>query len=382
MKNKLFTLSVLSAMVFVSQLVNAQDLNVFDFYTSTDLDNPYSSVDAQNKPWSGNSHPDMANSATTSLFKWAGFSDPTTGDVVSSSNNEGIISFKNSGNAGDRFKGHIAFADAVKGKTLNLNLNSTRNGVAYFYGFQGAGGTIKFSTSNSYKWDVYFNSTSSFANTSGASYKIELTAESIFHSGGATFINNVDSDVTYSKTQIILKNGVTNSGNGRFTINKYKTGIMATAEDFNVGGKFYEHRDLTIERDVDFTFNGIGLNCGSAIKVEGNLTISGTSVINDFCIIDLGEDSTGTITFNKTLTLGASDIHLVNFRNEAIYLGQNLSGDISQFKVFNGTDWVSEVSLVDGYLFSDVLPQVPEPAEWAAIFGAVALGFAMYRRRK
>ena len=31
---------------------------------------------------------------------------------------------------------------------------------------------------------------------------------------------------------------------------------------------------------------------------------------------------------------------------------------------------------------SSVLVAVPEPAEWAMIFGCIALGFAVYRRRK
>lgn len=34
----------------------------------------------------------------------------------------------------------------------------------------------------------------------------------------------------------------------------------------------------------------------------------------------------------------------------------------------------------NGYLYNSGL--VPEPAEWAAIFGALALGLALYRRRK
>jgi hypothetical protein len=32
--------------------------------------------------------------------------------------------------------------------------------------------------------------------------------------------------------------------------------------------------------------------------------------------------------------------------------------------------------------FTTVLPSVPEPAEWAMIFGSLALGLAVYRRRK
>ena len=35
----------------------------------------------------------------------------------------------------------------------------------------------------------------------------------------------------------------------------------------------------------------------------------------------------------------------------------------------------------NGYLFNSALA-VPEPAEWAMIFGGIALGLAIYRRRK
>jgi len=47
-------------------------------------------------------------------------------------------------------------------------------------------------------------------------------------------------------------------------------------------------------------------------------------------------------------------------------------------KVIAG-DW----SLKDGFLsHSAFATAVPEPAEWAMIFGMLALGLAMYRRRK
>ena len=44
-----------------------------------------------------------------------------------------------------------------------------------------------------------------------------------------------------------------------------------------------------------------------------------------------------------------------------------------------GTDYMVEAT-EGGFYINTVA--VPEPAEWAMIFGAIALGFVAYRRRK
>ena len=54
-------------------------------------------------------------------------------------------------------------------------------------------------------------------------------------------------------------------------------------------------------------------------------------------------------------------------------------------RVAEGVDLSNVVwtnSLVDGYWALTGMQAVPEPAEWAMIFGGIALGFAIYRRRK
>ncbi len=54
----------------------------------------------------------------------------------------------------------------------------------------------------------------------------------------------------------------------------------------------------------------------------------------------------------------------------------------SQEDFDNNWKWeAAQISGRDGYYLMSTTA-VPEPAEWATIFGAVALGFAMYRRRK
>ena len=46
----------------------------------------------------------------------------------------------------------------------------------------------------------------------------------------------------------------------------------------------------------------------------------------------------------------------------------------------SGFPYAVFTSEADGLYVS--LTQIPEPAEWAGIFGVIALGFALYRRRK
>ena len=56
--------------------------------------------------------------------------------------------------------------------------------------------------------------------------------------------------------------------------------------------------------------------------------------------------------------------------------------DAGSFKIFvNGVEWEANFSISGGALSAELV-QVPEPAAVAAILGALALGLAMYRRRK
>ena len=57
--------------------------------------------------------------------------------------------------------------------------------------------------------------------------------------------------------------------------------------------------------------------------------------------------------------------------------------DAGSFKVFvNGVEWEANFSISGSALSAELVHVVPEPAAVAAILGALALGLAMYRRRK
>ena len=53
--------------------------------------------------------------------------------------------------------------------------------------------------------------------------------------------------------------------------------------------------------------------------------------------------------------------------------------DSSSLRELGVNLWIEEIGNTGVYT---IYTQVPEPAEWAMIFGAIALGFVAYRRRK
>ena len=82
--------------------------------------------------------------------------------------------------------------------------------------------------------------------------------------------------------------------------------------------------------------------------------------------------------------LNSASLNIYNFQEDNFYVGtvENIKNNVESIVSLydeNG-DYLGAATVNDlGYI---TLLTVPEPAEWAAIFGALALGLAMYRRRK
>ena len=72
-------------------------------------------------------------------------------------------------------------------------------------------------------------------------------------------------------------------------------------------------------------------------------------------------------------------LSIYNFENDRIYIGENESTlkSLANIKAYDSEKNLLEISVVNGWLST-----VPEPSTYAAIFGAIALAFAAYRRRK
>ncbi len=101
-------------------------------------------------------------------------------------------------------------------------------------------------------------------------------------------------------------------------------------------------------------------------------------------------------TNGKASTIGSlsgdGTLYLMDLVNDTIKI-ENIDGLVSytegdvlrtsNIKYGSEGNWQDVVlSSTTGGYFLNAASSVPEPAEWAAIFGAIALGFAIYRRRK
>ncbi len=71
-------------------------------------------------------------------------------------------------------------------------------------------------------------------------------------------------------------------------------------------------------------------------------------------------------------------VEFVNFDNGKVKLTKNLATD-ADWKQIKADGW-ENFRLENGYIVADRVA-VPEPAEWAIIFGAIALAFVAYRRK-
>ena len=103
-----------------------------------------------------------------------------------------------------------------------------------------------------------------------------------------------------------------------------------------------------------------------------NLVVSAGSN-NTYC-------KTNSLTVNNKTTPGAVEnmyIEFINFDNNKVRLTNDLL-TAEDWEHVRADGW-ENFRLENGYITAT---QVPEPAEWAFIFGAIALGVVAYRRRK
>jgi len=129
---------------------------------------------------------------------------------------------------------------------------------------------------------------------------------------------------------------------------------------------------------------------GSANVASMEVAVNGSRLIMD--IDGTQQDIVNTTSLNvnsKVLYVDFSS--LANIEQNAEYRLINYESladktTIDCFKIGNMVEgYEGNLFLRDNALwvqFTTVLPSVPEPAEWAMIFGGIALAFAVYRRRK
>ncbi len=133
--------------------------------------------------------------------------------------------------------------------------------------------------------------------------------------------------------------------------------------------------ELLRNSNLDIHLNGAAVEFKGITPYKTDATATSDIVFYDFAngLVKLNLDGdTTTLSENGDLIFTIEGATVTYDVTISAYVG---SDKTSQYLT---TGWKIDEN---GYLFNSQLV-VPEPAEWAAIFGAIALGLAIYRRRK
>ena len=183
---------------------------------------------------------------------------------------------------------------------------------------------------------------------------------------------------------INVNNGTLNLSAGIVQSEPNGSQIYTTKLNVTNGGKI----DLNGTLDVAEVVADNGTIIAESIVVgEGkSLSVSGTSVI-DTGLLSVYDGSTVSLDAESSLSIDALEVVLSELKEGTNYNLSGIFGDDTSI-VLSAVE--SNITMSDelGNSFKAVvsgdgqITAVPEPATYAAIFGALALAFAAYRRRK
>ena len=172
------------------------------------------------------------------------------------------------------------------------------------------------------------------------------------------------------------------------------------------GGKYTVAKNITLDAKNAALLQSIQTKKGTTSKVASNFYIQQNATVflkglgfeqsEEDLVLNFNLSEGAKIIFTDFVsngglsTYGAMDagdrIVINGFAENSFGIINHTSADdsyLSQITV-DGIDqlyWVKD-SVNNVWWLSAIAPAVPEPAEWAMIFGAVALGLAIYRKRK
>ncbi|MBE6412754.1 MAG: hypothetical protein E7036_09435 [Opitutales bacterium] len=177
--------------------------------------------------------------------------------------------------------------------------------------------------------------------------------------GSGILLQDIDTGVS-NRGRIILRSNSTVNINGVSSLSRIdangntKNGVLLAitgATTFNV--------------NADVSFGTIANSSASTMTIN---------LLNDLATFKIA-DMESTLNENARIVVN-------NFQNDRVYFGgDTIQNYLDRFVLqdANGNLLNGAISINNGWL---TLTAVPEPAEWAMIFGAIALGLAVYRRRK
>lgn len=150
------------------------------------------------------------------------------------------------------------------------------------------------------------------------------------------------------------------------------------------------NQDIRLSTGTSLTMN-VDTSLGSRVLLKGTTATFGVgaAIALDNFYFESPSSSTLTLNFSDDASLDLQSFD--NFTNGLVYINGEI---LNQFKIYevdeadidaymarftSSTGNVYFEKISDGVYWVNTL--VPEPAEWAAIFGAIALGLSIYRKR-
>lgn len=171
------------------------------------------------------------------------------------------------------------------------------------------------------------------------------------------------------------KNTDTNAGSLIVnTDNTWTKTVFLVSKSYNNNKPSNTYGKITIADNVSLTARGIAFATDEAAQFEINLGSGSVLTFDEFIITDIADY--GLIEGDKIVINGFAE------KSVAINKHNSLTDDALAYLQISGVDTSKLEWALDATTGKYWLTAVPEPAEWAAIFGAIALGLALYRRRR
>ena len=217
----------------------------------------------------------------------------------------------------------------------------------------------------------------------GATHKSDLSATcaTLTIDDGATFVIKNNENGKAGNRARLLFNGynnlVLNKENGIVDENGKAVSLATVAQTKEVE----DAEGKVVQEAIEVINNKMTINADQTFR---------SLYLGDFASLDIIMGDGVNLTFTEYVSFNtASDnafLNIFNFQENTIKFNNESSGVLqkieSYIKLYGATeeDFLGFAKVSDaGFL---TLITVPEPAEWAMIFGAIALGLAIYRRRK
>ena len=171
------------------------------------------------------------------------------------------------------------------------------------------------------------------------------------------------------------KNTDTNAGSLIVnTDNTWTKTVFLVSKSYNNGKPSNTYGKITIADNVSLTARGIAFATDEAAQFEINLGSGSVLTFDEFIVTDIADY--GLIEGDKIVINGFAE------KSIAINKHNSLADDALAYLQISGVDTSKLAWALDATTGKYWLTAVPEPAEWAVIFGAIALGLALYRRRR